>query len=41
MPRAERRRFEATLRGRLAALPVEDLTFRAGIVSATGVRSDG
>ena len=41
MSRAERRRFEATLRERLAALPPDDLTFRAGIVYASGIRSDG
>ena len=41
MPRDERRRFGATLRERLMALPAADLTFRAGIVYATGIRSDG
>ena len=41
MPRAERRRFTATLRERLMALPEDAFTFRAGIVYATGIRSDG
>jgi hypothetical protein len=41
MPAAERRRFLATLRERLHALPADALTFRAGIVYATGIRSDG
>jgi ubiquinone/menaquinone biosynthesis C-methylase UbiE len=41
MPRDERRRFVTTLRDRLAALPPDALTFRAGIVYATGIRSDG
>jgi ubiquinone/menaquinone biosynthesis C-methylase UbiE len=41
MGRAERREFLATLRERLAALPPDDLTFRASIVYATGIRSDG
>ena len=41
MPRAERRRFLATLREGLMALSEDDFTFRAGIVFATGIRSDG
>ncbi len=41
MSRREREGFLDTLRERLAALPAEDLTFRAGIVYATGIRSDG
>lgn len=41
MSRRERERFLDTLRQRLAALPPDELTFRAGIVYATGIRSDG
>ena len=41
MPRAERRRFMATLRERLMAMPEDAFTFRAGIVYASGIRSDG
>jgi len=41
MPRAERRRFMVTLRERLMAMPEDAFTFRAGIVYASGIRSDG
>ncbi len=41
MPRRERQRFLATLRERLMRLSEEELTFRAPIVYATGIRSDG
>ena len=41
MERTERRRFLARLRADLMALPEDDLVFRAGIVYATGTRSDG
>ena len=41
MPRRERQRFLATLRERLMRLSDDDLTFRAPIVYATGIRSDG
>lgn len=41
MDRRERRRFLARLREGLMALPQDDLVFRAGIVYATGTRSDG
>jgi SAM-dependent methyltransferase len=41
MPRRERHRFVATLRERLMGLPEDDLVFRAPIVYATGIRSDG
>jgi ubiquinone/menaquinone biosynthesis C-methylase UbiE len=41
MTRAERRRFLITLRERLMALSEDDLVFRAPIVYASGIRSDG
>jgi len=41
MTRSERRRFLATLRERLMALPRDAMTFRVPIVYATGIRSDG
>jgi hypothetical protein len=41
MTRAERRRFLITLRERLMGLPEDDLVFRAPIVYASGIRSDG
>jgi len=41
MTRSERRRFLATLRERMMALPEDDLVFQAPIVYATGIRSDG
>lgn len=41
MTRTERRRFLSTLRERLMALPADDLVFRAPIVHASGIRSDG
>jgi len=41
MTRAERRRFLITLRERLMTLPEDALVFRAPIVYASGIRSDG
>jgi SAM-dependent methyltransferase len=41
MTRGERRRFLVTLRERLMTLSDEDLVFRAPIVYASGLRSDG
>jgi ubiquinone/menaquinone biosynthesis C-methylase UbiE len=41
MGRSERRRFLARLREGLMALPEDALVFRAAIVYATGIRSDG
>jgi hypothetical protein len=41
MTRAERRRFLIALRERLMALSEDDLVFRAPIVYASGIRSDG
>jgi SAM-dependent methyltransferase len=41
MTRSERRRFLITLRERLMALSDDDLVFRAPIVYASGIRSDG
>jgi SAM-dependent methyltransferase len=41
MTRSERRRFLITLRERLMGLPEDDLVFRAPIVYASGIRSDG
>jgi SAM-dependent methyltransferase len=41
MGRRERHRFLARLREGLMALPDDALVFRAGIVYATGIRSDG